>query len=213
MATVTLSYDNGPDAEVTPRVLDTLARHGARVTFFVIGERLAQADARRATERAHAEGHWIGNHTYTHRVPLGERTDPEDPEREIGATQRLLGALAHPDRLFRPFGGGALSRRLLSARARDYLIAGGYSCVVWNCVPRDWEDPGEWIETGLAQCAGQAWSLVVLHDFIAGAERMLDRFLGAPKDAGHEIVQALPPECVPIVRGRVVRRIEALVTV
>ena len=54
----------------------------------------------------------------------------------------MLGALAHPDRLFRPFGGGgALDSGLLNRKVVDYLCAGGFTCVLWNCVPRDWEDP------------------------------------------------------------------------
>jgi hypothetical protein len=44
--------------------------------------------------------------------------------------------------LFRPFGGGGtLDSGLLNRKAVDYLCAGGFTCVLWNCVPRDWEDP------------------------------------------------------------------------
>ena len=70
MFDVTLTFDNGPEPSVTPRVLDVLARRGVRTTFFVIGNKLLTRDARACTERAHAEGHWIGNHTWTHTRPL-----------------------------------------------------------------------------------------------------------------------------------------------
>ncbi|HKU98762.1 MAG TPA: polysaccharide deacetylase family protein [Vineibacter sp.] len=63
MATITLTFDNGPEPDVTPGVLDTLARHGLTSTFFVIGEKLAMPGRRALSERAAAEGHWIGNHT------------------------------------------------------------------------------------------------------------------------------------------------------
>ncbi|MEK9722326.1 MAG: polysaccharide deacetylase family protein [Rhodospirillaceae bacterium] len=73
MNAVTLTFDNGPDAAVTPRVLDILAAHGVLATFFVVGERLAaSAAARAAVERARAAGHWIGNHSFTHTTPLGQ---------------------------------------------------------------------------------------------------------------------------------------------
>ena len=75
MQTVTLTFDNGPDPEVTPRVLDTLRHHGIKSTFFVGGQRLAEA--RPATERAQAEEHWIGNHTWSHSIPFRDRGDPE----------------------------------------------------------------------------------------------------------------------------------------
>src|SRR5262249_8022340 len=61
---IALTFDDGPDPEVTPRILELLAAHGQRATFFVIGRR---AEAEPALVRAIAEqGHAIGNHSYTH---------------------------------------------------------------------------------------------------------------------------------------------------
>ena len=53
MFDLTLSFDNGPEPEVTPRVLDALRRRGIKVTFFVIGEKLRDPERRRLTARAH----------------------------------------------------------------------------------------------------------------------------------------------------------------
>ena len=104
MTTITLTFDNGPEPDVTPHVLDTLRRHDIRSTFFVVGEKLRER--RHLAERAHADGHWIGNHTYTHRLPLGMNSEPGAAVAEIERTERLIGDLAHPRRLFRPFGNG-----------------------------------------------------------------------------------------------------------
>ncbi len=71
-----------------------LAERGLKATFFVVGEQLREHRA--LAERAHAEGHWIGNHTLTHPRPLGEQG--KGSPHEIEATQALLGPLAHPDR-------------------------------------------------------------------------------------------------------------------
>lgn len=61
---VALTFDDGPDPEITPAVLDILARYDARATFFVIGRYL---DKHRALgERIHREGHEIGNHSWQH---------------------------------------------------------------------------------------------------------------------------------------------------
>src|SRR5215471_1694251 len=106
MTTITLTFDNGPDPEVTPQVLETLARHGLLATFFVVGEKLR--DRRGLAERAHRAGHWIGNHTYNHIVPLGLSTAPGRAVAEITRTEALIGELAHPRRFFRPFGGGGI---------------------------------------------------------------------------------------------------------
>jgi peptidoglycan/xylan/chitin deacetylase (PgdA/CDA1 family) len=201
---ITLSFDNGPEPGVTGHVLDVLGTASVRSTFFVIGQKLADPKRRALAERARAEGHWIGNHSLTHSKPFGRREDRDGAEEEIGRAQRMLGALAHPDRLFRPFGGGgALDSGLLNRKVVDYLCAGGFTCVLWNCVPHDWEDPAGWVERALNQCRAIPWSLVVLHDLPTGAMSNLGRFIADLRDAGADIVQEFPPDCVLILRGRV----------
>ncbi len=64
MFDLTLSFDNGPEPGTTPGVLDILRRRGLAASFFVIGRKLQDPDARRCAARAQAEGHWIGNHTW-----------------------------------------------------------------------------------------------------------------------------------------------------
>jgi len=202
MFRITLSFDNGPEPGVTPQVLDQLDARGIKAAFFVVGENLADRARMRLAERAHAEGHWIGNHTLTHSVPLGLRRDRGGATFEICRTQRALGGLAHPDRLFRPFGGGGqLGKLLLNQEALNCLTDGGYTCVLWNCVPRDWEQPDAWVDRALAECQSCPWSLVVLHDLPTGAMRHLPRFLEEASQAGAEFVQEFPPECLPIRRG------------
>src|SRR6187402_1599759 len=73
-----------------------LAERGIKTTFFVIGEKLADPARRDLAARAHGEGHWIGNHTFTHSVPLGEQPDRNTAENEIGRTQSAISDLAHP---------------------------------------------------------------------------------------------------------------------
>ncbi len=202
MFDLTLSFDNGPDPNVTPTVLDALARRSLRATFFVLGKHIAERGRRALAERAHAEGHWIGNHTYTHSQPLGLRHEADVAEREIGRTQDLIGPLAHPQKFFRPFGGGGhLDRRLLNRGVVGFLARGGYTCVLWNSIPRDWDDPDGWVERALAHCRAQPWTLMVLHDLPTGAMRHLERFLDAVGEAKGRIRQDFPPACVPIVRG------------
>jgi peptidoglycan-N-acetylglucosamine deacetylase len=199
---LTLSFDNGPEPEVTPAVLDVLARRGVRTTFFVIGRKLEQRPFRALTERAHAEGHWIGNHSFTHSLPLGLRNEPDIAEREIGRTQHLIGDLSHPNRYFRPFGGGGnLDRRLLNANVVRFLVHGRYTCVLWNAIPRDWDDPDGWVDRALKQCREQSWTLMVLHDLPTGAMRHLDRFLDAVAASDGRLRQDFPPACVPIAEG------------
>ena len=213
MFDLTLTFDNGPEPGVTPRVLDALRERGIRATFFVIGEKLGDAERRRLTERAHDEGHWIGNHTFTHSVPLGQQRDPDAGANEIGRTQAAIGELAHANRWFRPFGGGGnLDERLLKPSVVDYLTRNKHSCVLWNAIPRDWADPDGWADRALAQCRSQPWSLMVLHDLPSGAMDHLDSFIDRAAKAGARFRQDFPPDCVPIRSGEIVRPIESYVS-
>jgi peptidoglycan/xylan/chitin deacetylase (PgdA/CDA1 family) len=172
-----------------------LRDRGLTATFFVVGEQLRAH--RHLTERAHAEGHRIGNHTLTHPRPLGEA---QDAAGEIEATQALLGDLGH-ERLFRPSGeGGDLEPGLLNDAVVETLVHGGYTCVLWNAVPGDWKTDA-WVETALQQVAAREHTLLVLHDVAGAAVSRLVDFLDRV-DA--TIRPDFPPACVPIRAGRVV---------
>nr|WP_314076060.1 polysaccharide deacetylase family protein [uncultured Roseococcus sp.] len=202
MQPICLTFDNGPEPDVTPGVLDVLARRRLAATFFVVGEKLRAPAGRALAERARAEGHRLGNHTLTHGAPLGRRSAAEAVQ-EISETDALLGALHGPDRLFRPNGGGgALGAHLLNAAARQYLEAHGHTVVLWNAVPGDFREPEAWPDIAHAMIAKAAEPvLLVLHDLPNGAMRHLDRFLGQLIDAGAVFVQKPPEACVPLYRG------------
>ena len=161
----------------------------------------------------HDEGHWIGNHTFTHTVPLGQQHDPDAAQHEIGRTQEAIGNLTHAKRWFRPFGGGGnLDERLLKPSVVDYLTRNKHSCVLWNAIPRDWDDPDGWADRALEQCRSQPWSLMVLHDLPGGAMNHLECFIDRAGKAGARFHQDFPPDCVPIRSGEIVRSIEPYVS-
>ncbi len=136
MAEVTISFDNGPDAGVTPLVLDVLARRGIRGLFFPVGENLLRPGAVDLMRRAAAEGHRIGNHTFTHPRPFGA-LPPAQAIEEIDRTDALLDGLTEPDRMFRPSaGGGALRPGVLTPGIVDHLVATGHTLVLWSVAAR-----------------------------------------------------------------------------
>src|SRR5436305_5547078 len=131
MFDLTLSFDNGPTPDVTPLVLDVLAHRGVKSTFFVIGEKLAQPENRALAERAHAEGHWIGNHTWSHSLPFG-LMPADSAKSEFDRTQDVIGSLGHCHCFFRPYGqGGNLDNRLLSKNLVAYLAGQQATIVLW----------------------------------------------------------------------------------
>ena len=86
------------------------------------------------------------------------------------------------------------------------------TCVLWNAVPRDWEDPRGWAETALAQCLGQDWTLLVLHDLPTGAMGRLKIFIDRMRDHGAVFRQDFPKECVPLLRGEPVGELAPYIT-
>jgi peptidoglycan/xylan/chitin deacetylase (PgdA/CDA1 family) len=209
--TVSLTFDNGPTPRVTSDVLDCLSKHGAKATFFVIGKKAEADPGATLVRRASSEGHWIGNHTYSHSKPLGE-LDGEAAVREIERAEQILSWVKQPHRLFRPYGReGRIGRHLLHPAAAEKLKSGGFTCVLWNCLTGDWRDPDGWIDRALAVTRSKQWSLIVLHDIATGAMAHLDRFLAALRQEDVEIRQDFPPECMPIVDGHVMQPLEQYV--
>lgn len=203
MQPICLSFDNGPEPEATPLVLEVLARRGLSASFFVIADKLRDPTRRALAERALAEGHRIGNHTLTHGAPLGLRP-PAEALREITEAEALLGPL-NPHHLFRPNGGGgALGRHLLRRSALLHLAAQRYTVVLWNAVPRDWDDAEGWAGRALALCrAAREPVMLVLHDLRADAMRHLDRVLGTLAEEGAAFTAEYPTACLALRDGAV----------
>ena len=113
-----LTFDDGPDPEYTPGLLRILEAHGAKATFFLIGER-AERHPEIVQEIA-AAGHAIGNHTYSHRALPGLTRGEQAWELE-----RCGDALGeHATRLFRPPYGQQNEESYRAARRAGYEIVG-----------------------------------------------------------------------------------------
>ncbi|WP_445183583.1 polysaccharide deacetylase family protein [Pseudonocardia sp. Cha107L01] len=208
---LTLSLDNGPHPELTPRVLDVLAAHSARAVFFMIGAELATSSRREIARRVVDAGHRIGNHTMTHGAPLGGRPDA-DAVAEIRLADEVLAEFAGDIPLFRPNGDGCLGPHVFSPAAVDYLQAHKHTVVTWNCVPRDWEDPaGSWVPRAVEAIENQQHTMLVLHDVLAATVDRLGSFLDILGDRGVELTDEFPADCVVISGGRRLPALDGLV--
>jgi peptidoglycan/xylan/chitin deacetylase (PgdA/CDA1 family) len=158
---VYLTFDDGPDPETTPAILDTLRRHQARATFFVVGRQ-----ARKHPElvrRMIAEGHTVGGHSYFHEHP--SRVGAARLMREIERTDDWLDAMVGVrPRLFRPPHGKLSLAKLVR------LAMAGKTIVLWNRDPKDFtlRDPAglggrQWTDW-FRDHPCQAGDLVLLHD-------------------------------------------------
>ena len=205
MRKITLTFDNGPCPETTPCVLEILRERGLDAYFCLVGRQL-----RKGTEQVdiavetRARGHTLVNHSYSHGVALGDDPSAAHAQREVCEAHEVLNATLGDwgAPWFRPFGrGGELGAHLLSAAAVSFLRERAYSVLLWNSVPRDWEDPHGWVETALGHVASQEHTVVVLHDLATGAMAELPRFLDTLDERGCQFTTELPGDCVPLRHG------------
>lgn len=126
---VYLSFDDGPDPQSTPPILDLLDALGVCATFFVVGQACDRFPG--LLKRIHERGHAIGNHSYSHRHPwlMGNRRARQEVSR---AYHTITDLCAEPPRLFRPPHG-----RMRKAMF-DEATALGMETVLWNRSAIDW---------------------------------------------------------------------------
>ncbi|MGA9548288.1 MAG: glycosyltransferase [Rhodomicrobium sp.] len=170
---IALTFDDGPDPQWTPKILDILKEKGVHATFFIIGENGAAYP--RLVQRALAEGHDLGNHTFTH-PNLGE-TPNGVAALELNATQRLIEALTgRSTRLCRPpYLGDAEPTSAEEIAPMQEAERLGYLIVGLKVDPDDWQKPAPEliVERVVAQATDpdpeKRGQVVLLHD--AGGDR------------------------------------------
>jgi peptidoglycan-N-acetylglucosamine deacetylase len=152
-AAFALTFDDGPHRETTPRLLDVLAQHQQKATFFLIGERIAGNEP--IVARITAEGHEIANHLMRDQpsVLLSDRQFRD----ELTRVNALLAPYG-PVRWFRPGSGWFTPRMLRSAAQQDLRAVLGTLVAVHQGGPGD-----ERITRNLAT-AVRPGSIVVLHE-------------------------------------------------
>lgn len=134
---VALTFDDGPDAVWTPQILDVLKKENVKATFFVVGEN-GQTNPN-LIKRIYAEGHEIGNHSFTH--PNLAEVPRRVTDLELNATQRLVESLTgHSTRLFRaPYFGDAEPRTPDEVDPTVEAQNLGYISVGLHLDPDDWK--------------------------------------------------------------------------
>ncbi|MDT8436360.1 MAG: polysaccharide deacetylase family protein [Gemmatimonadota bacterium] len=164
---VALTFDDGPDPVWTPAVLDVLAAHGARATFFLVGERAARYPD--LVRRIREEGHAVGNHGWSHRS--AHELAPDVLREELRLTQEALQDPGGAPLWFRPPYGELDERAWRTARDAGYEIVG------WSVLSDDWRPmrPGD-LAARLVDLVTPG-AIVVLHVGLRDAtiERARDR--------------------------------------
>lgn len=165
---VALTFDDGPDPTWTPQILDVLKARGVKATFFVLGRNVE--DHPELLRRIVAEGHEIGNHTYTHHN-LAEL--PEWRQRlELDATERLIETeTGRSTTLFRPpYNADSMPTAVAELRPLAFAERElGYTVVLERIDPQDWARPGTDVIVQRVKEQRRDGSIILLHD--AGGDR------------------------------------------
>ena len=194
---IALTFDDGPSVKLTPKLLDLLAAHRIKATFFVIGENVAEHPE--ITARAAREGHEIANHTWSH-SNFAKMSD-EPVRRQLRQTDDAIrDATGDRPTLFRPPYGSITTRQ-----KRWIHDDFGYDIVLWDVDPLDWKRPGPTVVANRIVKMTRAGSIVLAHDIHPGTVAAMPSILDQLEAKGFQFVtvsqliaMAIPPTPPPV---------------
>jgi peptidoglycan-N-acetylglucosamine deacetylase len=180
---VAITFDDGPSPVYTPQVLDVLAKHKAKATFFVVGKHAIKHPE--IIRREVLEGHEIANHTFNHSNIV---RDSKKLENEIEITTDTLKEITgFSPSLFRPVGGN-YNDVIINTAAEN-----GYHVVLWSWHQdtKDWKNPGVSRITKRVISGVKPGNIILFHD--SGGNRTqtvqaLDQILTELEEEGYEFV-------------------------
>ena len=155
-----MTFDDGPHATLTPKLLDLLAERHIKVTFFVLGECIEQNPE--VLRRAAREGHEIGSHSWSH--PQLNKMSDEAVRSQLRRTDDLIKSVTGKrPTLFRPPYGA------LTPRQRKWIHDEfGYEIIMWDVDPYDWKEPGPVTVCNRILKEARPGSIVLSHDIHRG---------------------------------------------
>src|SRR5215813_968752 len=177
---IAMTFDDGPSATLTPKLLDLLAAHHIKATFFVIGENVAEHPE--IVARAAREGHEIGNHSWSH-PNLGKMSD-EGVRRQLQQTDDAIkSATGERPTLMRPPYGSITDHE--KRWSHDQF---GYDIILWDVDPYDWKRPGPAVVRARILKETRPGSIVLSHDIHPGTIEAMPSTFDALEAKGFKFV-------------------------
>lgn len=177
---IAMTFDDGPSATLTPKLLDILAAHQIKATFFVIGENVAEHP--QIVARAAREGHEIGNHSWSH-PNFGKMSDDgvrSEVQRTDDAIKSATGS--RPTLLRPPYGS-------ITAREKRWIHDQfGYQIILWDVDPYDWKRPGPSVVRNRILKETRPGSIVLSHDIHPGTIEAMPSTFDALEAKGFKFV-------------------------
>jgi len=177
---IALSFDDGPNAEYTPQVLALLANYEATATFFVIGKHIHGNEA--LLKQIVAEGHSIGNHSYSHSFFIDFK-NVQGFKEELTQTEELVfNIIGKRMTLFRPPYGVTTPNLAKAAKLLDYRIIG------WNIRSLDTTKDSVAVITQRVQSQITSGAIILLHDTSDKTIQVLEQTLNFAQTNGYKVV-------------------------
>ena len=177
---IAMTFDDGPSATLTPKLLDLLAAHHIKATFFVIGENVAEHSE--IVARAAREGHEIANHSWSH-PNLGKMSGDNVRSQLQRTDDAIQNATGKRPTLMRPPYGS------ITAREKRWIHDEfGYQIILWDVDPYDWKRPGPAVVRNRILKETQPGSIVLSHDIHPGTIEAMPSTFDALEAKGFKFV-------------------------
>src|SRR5438128_3042943 len=157
---IAMTFDDGPSATLTPKLIALLAAHSIKATFFVIGGNVAEHPD--IVARAAREGHEIGNHSWSH--PNFAKMSEEGVRSQLRRTDDVIKSATglRPTLLRPPYGS-------ITAREKRWIHDEfGYQIILWDVDPLDWKRPGPRVVADRIVKETRNGSIILSHDIHPG---------------------------------------------
>lgn len=153
---IAMTFDDGPHATNTAKLLEMAAKRHIKLTFFVLGECIKQNPA--VLRREVAEGHEIGNHSWSH--PNLAKLSDETVQSELRRTEDIIVQTVgvKPTLMRPPY--GELTKRQRIMVNHDF----GYKVILWDVDPLDWKRPGPSVVAQRIIAGARSGSIILSHD-------------------------------------------------
>jgi polysaccharide deacetylase family sporulation protein PdaB len=165
---IALTFDDGPDPEETPLILDLLKQYQAKATFFLVGNKVERHPE--LVKRELSEGHELANHTYNHtyfsnRIAISKMVADITKAEEI-----IFNASGQKCHLFRPPGGFYNERLIKIAKQNGYMVV----MWSWHQDTKDWSTPGVKKIVAKVLDHTQNGDIVLFHDYAEGHSQTVE---------------------------------------
>lgn len=175
---IALTFDDGPKEGVTDIILDELKKNNAHATFFVVGKSAEQFPD--LLKREVAEGHEIGNHTYSHPTTL-THLSPTDIEQQIENNAKIIESVIGSRPAIVRVPGGSANKKVISAIE-------AYPIIHWSVDTRDWQThSAPATKREVNQSSGDG-DIVLMHDIRPSTAEAIKTIIPELKSKGFELV-------------------------